>query len=284
MKKLLFVLTLVFLITACETTNSSKRGTIRTIEQSVEKEAKENLVKNSKETQIASMPDVKVFFPEKEEEDKRYISSIWGVERKSIYADSKANGIGDIVFVVIKESANAKVDYSKVKSGYTNYAGEPEGSGQVFVKKTDSIRGDYGNTTNPKLTPKEKEAAQYTPPASDSYNGTSTGKSSFAFEGQISSRIVGIDKYGNLFLKGSKTALVNNEIVVLELSGFVRAQDIKGDNTVDSDLIENMEFLYNGALYVRKPLITKEIGSNADILNTEKTETKVEKTDTKTKK
>ena len=41
---------------------------------------------------------------------------------------------------------------------------------------------------------------------------------------------------------------------------------MKGDNTIDSELIENMEFLYNGALYVRQPIIEKEIGSNKDML------------------
>lgn len=266
MKKIFFLIFSLILITACETTNNHKRGSINTIEESVEKDIKENQVKNSKETQIASMPDVSVFFPEETETDKKYSSSIWGVEKKSLYSDSKASIIGNIVFVQIKEAANAKIDYSKNKSGYTNYAGEPPvTTAPVFVKK-DSVRGDFADTKNPKTTPEEEAAKGYVRPASDAYNGNSAGKTSFAFEGQIASRIVGTDKYGNLFLKGTKTALVNNEIVVLELSGFIRSQDIKADNTIDSELIENMEFLYNGALYVREPLINKEIGSNADTL------------------
>ena len=267
MKKLLLLLLLLLLATACETTNSNKRGSIKTIEQSIEKEIKSEQVKNSKETQIASMPDVSVFFPEKEEENKKYSSSIWGIERKSIYADSKASGIGDIVFVQIKEAADAKIDYTKTKGGYTNYAGEPEETkAQVFVRKSASIRGDYGLLKNPDLTKEEKDSLTYTRPASDAYNGTSSGNASFAFEGQIAARIIGTDKYGNLFIKGTKTALLNNEIVVLELSGFARSQDIKSDNTIDSEYIENMEFLYNGALYVRQPIIDKEIGSNDDIV------------------
>lgn len=263
MKKIIFLILITILITACETTGSHKRGSIKTIEESVAKDVTENQIKNSKETQMASMPDVSVFFPEQEKEDKKYSSSIWGTERKSIYADSKANGIGDIVFVQIKEAAKAKVDYTKTKSGYTNYAGEPEVTTPVFVKKANSIRGDYGDLMHPKLTKEQEIAKGYTRPASDAYNGTSAGNGSFAFEGQIAARIVGTDKYGNIFLKGTKTALVNNEIAVLELSGFARSQDIKADNTLDSELIENMEFLYNGALYVRQPIITKEIGSNS---------------------
>lgn len=268
MKKISFLIFSLLLITACETTNNHKRGSIKTIEQSVEKDIQENQVKNSKETVIASMPDVNVFFPEEVVVDKKYSSSIWGVEKKSLYADSKASIIGDIVFVDIKEAANAKIDYSKNKSGYTNYAGEPDvNATPVFVKK-DSIRGDFGDTKNPKTTSTDPTAAGYVKPTSDAFNGNSAGKSSFSFEGQIAARIVGTDKYGNLFLKGTKTALVNNEIVVLELSGFIRSQDIKTNNTIDSELVENMEFLYNGALYVRQPIINKEIGSNDDILIT----------------
>lgn len=141
-----------------------------------------------------------------------------------------------------------------------------ETKAEVFVRKSASIRGDYGLLKNPNLTTEEKESLTYERPASDSQNGTASTNSSFAFEGQIAARIIGTDKYGNLFLKGTKTALVNNEIVVLEMSGFVRSQDIKADNTVDSEFIENMEFLYNGALYVRQPIIEKEIGSNADMV------------------
>jgi len=41
-----------------------------------------------------------------------------------------------------------------------------------------------------------------------------------------------------------------------------------------------MEFLYNGALYVRQPIINKEIGSNADtIIMTPVDETNLKKTD-----
>lgn len=282
MKKILFLIVLLVLATACETTNNHKRGSVKTIEQTVAKDVTENQVKNSKETQIASMPDVSVFFPEEVKEDKKYSSSIWGVEKKSLYADSKASIIGDIVFVQIKESANAKIDYSKNKSGYTNYAGEPPAVSQtVFVNKN-SIRGDYADAVNgtKKASTTTGQESTYTRPNSDAYNGNSAGKSSFAFEGQIAARIIGTDKYGNLFLKGTKTALVNNEIVVLELSGFVRGQDIKSDNTIDSELVENMEFLYNGALYVRQPIINKEIGSNADtIIMTPVDETNLKKTD-----
>lgn len=264
MKKIIIAFVLLLLATACETTNTHKRGSVKTIQQSVEKEVTENQVKNSKETQVASMPDVSVFFPEEVKEDKKYSSSIWGTEKKSLYSDSKASIIGDIVFVQIKEAANAKIDYSKTKSGYTNYAGEPEVKQTVFVKK-DSIRGDYADTVNGvKKNKTTEEVTQYQRPNSDSQNGNSAEKTSFSFEGQIAARIIGTDKYGNLFIKGTKTALVNNEIVVLELSGFARSQDIKADNTIDSELIENMEFLYNGASYVRQPIINKEIGSNAD--------------------
>lgn len=265
MKKILFSLFLILFILGCETTNKQKRGSIRTIEQSVEKEKLEVQVKNSKETQIAAMPDVSVFFPEATKEDKKYSSSIWGVEKKSLYADSKASIVGDIVFVQIKEAADAKIDYSKTKTGYTNYAGEPEVSQTVFVKK-DSIRGDYGKYKSGTTSTTDANGQTYTRPASDAYNGNSATNASFAFEGQIAARIIGTDKYGNLFLQGTKTALVNNEIVVLELSGYIRGQDVKGDNTIDSELIENMEFLYNGALYVRQPIIEKEIGSNKDML------------------
>lgn len=265
MKKSIFVLLLILLVTACETTNNHKRGSVRTIQQSVEKEIASTQVKNSKETQIAAMPDVSVFFPEIVEENKKYSSSIWGVERKSLYADSKASIVGDIVFVQIKEAASAKIDDSRTRTGFANYLGEPEVSQTVFVRK-DSVRGDYGQFKSGQINSTNTQNNNNNRPASDSFNGNSSSNASFAFEGQIAARIIGTDRFGNLFLKGTKTVLLNNEIAILELSGYIRSQDVKGDNTIDSELIENMEFLYNGALYVRQPVSNKVLGSNTELL------------------
>lgn len=268
--KLIFTIFIALILNSCGNSNSTpKRGSIKTLGQTVEKEEEKNRIDESKNSQLATMPDIKFFFPEEEKDEKKYSSSIWGVERKSIYADSKASGIGDIVFISVKEAADAKIDYSKNKSGYTNYAGEPkvEEKPEIFVKKSDSIRGDYSKSkTSEPETSQTTDPNMYVRPASDAYNGNSTGNGSFSFQGQIAARITGVDKYGNLFIQGTKTALVNNEIVVLELSGFIRSQDIENDNTIDSEKVENMEFLYNGALYVRQPIITKEIGTNRDLI------------------
>ena len=48
--------------------------------------------------------------------------------------------------------------------------------------------------------------------------------------------------------------------------GDVEGHSIGEIKSIMVEKIENMEFLYNGALYVRQPIITKEIGTNRDLV------------------
>ncbi len=196
-----------------------------------------------------------------EKEETKYSSSLWGTERKSLYADSKASQKGDIIFVIIKEEVTAEINYELTKSGYTNYQEDVEAS-PLPESETGNKRGsltgenlDEGETQVP-----EEERS------SEDFNGEGEGTRELIFDGTITARVEGTDKYGNLFIRGSKLALVNNESVLLEISGYVRSRDINTDNTVSSDKLDNMEFTFNGAMYLGKPVI-KEFGSNEKLLD-----------------
>lgn len=273
MKKILFLIMIIIFMSGCS--GGNRRGSVKNLGERIEEakyeKAQEEVNKNRKE-EVEKMPAIEKFFPEKVEKEPKKVSSIWGTERKSLYADSKASQVGDIVFVVLKEEVTAQLNYAMQKTGHTNYTGQKEE--EIGNKNKD--RRSEGKEEENQETVEEK-----TFPESNAFDGQGNSNGDFTFDGKITARIEGTDKYGNLYLKGSKLALINNETVVLEISGYVRNIDIQPDNTVLSENIDNMEFTYNGALYLGDPVI-KDIGSNKELL--EKEEVEEEKTEKKDKK
>ncbi len=263
MKKILVILTLLLFVVACGS-GTSKRGSIKNIATTVEgvnKNREEAEFKSEKEEQLAKMPPIERFFPEEEKEEGKYSSSLWGTERKSLYADSKASQKGDIIFVIIKEEVTAEINYELTKSGYTNYQDtvKPETLPESVDKRKRS------NASDEKLDEEGNESTE-NERSSEDFNGEGEGSRELVFDGTITARVEGTDKYGNLYIRGSKLALVNNESVLLEISGYVRGRDISTDNTVSSDKLDNMEFTFNGAMYLGKPVI-KEFGANRELLD-----------------
>lgn len=263
MKKIFILLTLLLLVTACGS-GTSKRGSIKNVAATVEganKNRQETEYKSEKEEQLSKMPPIERFFPEEESEESKYSSSLWGTERKSLYADSKASQTGDIIFVIIKEEVTAEINYELTKSGYTNYQ---EGvKAETLPEPIDRTkRGNVEGGQEAEVETLEGEEER----SSEDFNGEGEGSRELIFDGTITARVEGTDKYGNLFIRGSKLALVNNESVLLEISGYVRSRDINTDNTVSSEKLDNMEFTFNGAMYLGKPVI-KEFGSNKQLLD-----------------
>lgn len=286
-KKILLIIITVLLVSACGS-GVNKRGSyneLATKAEEIDKEKTKEIYKNVREEEVTKMPPIEDFFPEEVEEENKYTSSLWGTERKSLYADSKASQKGDIIFVVVDEEVTAEINYSLEKSGYTDYTSKTKAESEAS-ENGDSKRGDIANKKTDSTIAGTEEKTDL--PNTEDFNGEGNSKRKLIFDGKITARVEGVDKYGNLYIKGSKLALVNNETVLLEISGYIRNRDIKTDNTVSSENIDNLEFTYNGAMYLGKPVL-KEFGSNEQLLdnsdteNNKKEETKKEE-DGKTKR
>lgn len=280
MKKILFVIIIMVLAVGCS--GGNRRGSVKNLGERIETakyEKQQEESRKQRKEEVEKMPAIEKFFAEEEVVEPKKASSIWGTERKSLYADSKASQVGDIVFVILKEEVTAQLNYAMQKTGYTNYTGQKKESleNEKEANKKDRRSGNESNSQDEKETTTEEQIL----PESNAFDGQGNSSGDFTFDGKITARIEGVDKYGNLYLKGSKLALINNETVVLEISGYVRSNDIARDNTVLSENIDNMEFTYNGAMYLGESVI-REIGSNKELLENESESE--EETDKKDKK
>ncbi|TDT71802.1 flagellar basal body L-ring protein FlgH [Hypnocyclicus thermotrophus] len=272
----IIILFLIVIVASCTNTNPLI-NTAATV-KGLNKNSETAEYPTEKASRIAEMPDISVFFPEDENKSKDETNSLWNIEQNSLYSDGRANKKGDILFILINEEATAKLTYSNAKTGFTNYRPVDD----KIAKETTST----SQATNPRdkniAKDKIEETTDTTPkPDSNSFDGTGDQSRGASYTGKIAARVEDVDKYGNLFIRGTKTTLLNNEIVTLEVTGYIRPNDIEIDNTIDSKYIENMEFSYNGAMYVGKPKITN-IGDNKQYIEEKNTIDNTQNTGNKT--
>ena len=89
---------------------------------------------------------------------------------------------------------------------------------------------------------------------STSKNSSSTqsgdAKRVVSFRGDISVRVVAVDKSGLLQIKGTKVVDVDKNKQSLNLTGWVRPEDVSPDNFVTSERIAdaNLTYTLNGAI------------------------------------
>lgn len=137
----------------------------------------------------------------------------------NLASDNRAQEVGDIVTVIIFESASA-----------TNRVGTRSGKdtsldGSLGVGGIDeSLRFGFGS----------------------SYRGIGETERSDRFVASMAAQIQEVLPNGDLIILGTQNLLVNGESRDIEVRGRVRPIDISSDNTVASSRLANAMINYNG--------------------------------------
>jgi flagellar L-ring protein precursor FlgH len=158
--------------------------------------------------------------------------SLWQTTSASLTEDMKARRRGDIITIVISETASASKDAktgtsrdSSVQAGIANILGV-EGSG--FARNF----GDLANAI---------KASTKT-----SFNGTGNTSRQENLNATITARVMDVQANGNLMIEGRRNIKVNDEDQIIVLEGFVRTRDIAPDNTVNSIYVADARISYSG--------------------------------------
>lgn len=143
----------------------------------------------------------------------------------SLFTDIKAHGIGDILTVLIYESASAttQAETKTQKDGKFELEGGP-GIGTLDFLPLFGVSGENKG----------------------SHNGKGENQRSQTLSGKMTVTVTGIKENGDLIIKGSRTVNVSKEKETMSLSGVVRQKDIAADNTIASFLIADAEISYTG--------------------------------------
>lgn len=160
--------------------------------------------------------------------DWSWSGSIWakrGQNAKALYADDKANQIGDVLTIIIEE--DHKVD-NKVERDL-----ERSSSRELAVDSHDITVG--GIAPIPDIS------------VNTGSSKTLSGKSDYKDERSIEDRITviveDIHPNGNLVVVGTRTRDVNGDKQIIQVSGIVRPRDIEFGNIVRSEQIANFQLV-----------------------------------------
>ncbi|GHV11823.1 flagellar L-ring protein [Fibrobacterales bacterium] len=146
----------------------------------------------------------------------------------NLYTDKKGKKAGDVVTVLVIESAKAGSD-TKTETAKKNdlNVGMDKPTGSKLFGWLPSF-GVNGN-------------------ASMTYDGKGATARNGELKATVTARISEVLDNGNLLIEGSKLVAINNEEEILEVSGTIRADDINPDNTVYSYKIAEAVIRYSGS-------------------------------------
>ncbi|MGB3226308.1 MAG: flagellar basal body L-ring protein FlgH [Desulforhopalus sp.] len=160
--------------------------------------------------------------------------SLWQQGNRSMFSDRKARDVGDIVTVLISETASASKQASTSTGRSSNVsAGIPN----LFGLENNAIWSgtnpvDLNNLINAEF--------------SNDFDGSGTTSRKEDLTASLTTQVVGRYPNGQLKIRGGKEVMVNNEVQIIYLTGIIRPVDITAANTVSSTKILNARISYTG--------------------------------------
>jgi flagellar L-ring protein precursor FlgH len=142
-------------------------------------------------------------------------------------ADRHEYQVGDVITVLVTEATLASATKSQ------------NGSDQQTRKN------DLGlNPPQMGATPMQPIDVSVSTNKNASSTQTGDAKRNVSFKGDISVRVVAVDKTGLLQIKGDKAVDVDKNKQTLNLTGWVRPEDISPQNYVTSERVANAQLTY----------------------------------------
>lgn len=164
-----------------------------------------------------------------EEENPVPTGSIYQSRRNlSLFEDSKARQVGDIVTVVLAEATNAakKSDTSLDKNN-SNVINNPIFGAGFDGKGTDLELG-------------------FDLSSKSAFEGESASKQSNSLQGSIAVTVARVLPSGNLYIQGEKWIHINQGNEYIRIKGIIRPEDISKNNTVLSTKVADARISYGG--------------------------------------
>ena len=146
----------------------------------------------------------------------------------SLFEDTKAHRVGDIITIILQEKTNA----SKTASTTT----AKDAAGDISAP---TIFGQNVLKNGKDILSASIDAAR-------DFTGEGDSSQSNSLSGQISVTVVDVHPNGNLMIRGEKLLTLNQGSEHVRISGIVRAADVSPTNTVFSTQVANAHIVYGG--------------------------------------
>lgn len=160
--------------------------------------------------------------------------SLWTGDRGSLLGDRRAVQRGDILTVVIEIDDSASISNATDRSR--------SGSEQMSVPELFGIPQRIDET----LPEGASMGAAVGLNSSSSFGGDGSVRRNEQLQLRIAATIVGVMPNGVLSIQGTQEVRVNFELRELQVSGFVRPEDISRQNEITYDKIASARISYGG--------------------------------------
>lgn len=157
--------------------------------------------------------------------------SLWQESSAGLTDDFKARKRGDVVTIVVAETASAsKEANTKTGRGTSISAGIPNFMGveATAIAKYLELNNMVSASTDSK------------------YDGSGSTSRKDILNATITAQVTDVLPNGNLRIEGQRSVRVNNEEQIIILEGIVRPRDISQDNMVSSAMIADARITYSG--------------------------------------
>jgi flagellar L-ring protein precursor FlgH len=173
--------------------------------------------------------------------DDRTDGSLWSDSNDSLFGHRRSARVGDVVTVMIQETANAARDAGTE----TSKKSELSAGISAFANAMAALKAAH-----PSIDPSKLLAAM----TKNEFSGKGQTSSSGKLYATLTARIRRVLPNGDLYIEGSKMVMINEEESQLYISGVVRPSDIQADNTVASSVMADAQVEYTG----RGPVADKQ--------------------------
>lgn len=143
---------------------------------------------------------------------------------QSLYQDVKANRIGDVITVILKENISGTSDTDSRSHSATSGSADASLSGNL-----NNFLPMFGGSSSVNYN-------------SDDQNRASSRQ---LLRGHVSVRVEDITPSGDLFVIGKRSTEINGELHTMEIEGFIRPSDVDQQNMIPSYRVANADITYH---------------------------------------
>ena len=155
----------------------------------------------------------------------------------TLFDDSRAHRIGDIITIKLAESISAN---KKDQSSYNRSKNVDYGIATPFnVTKPNGIIGDVVGAVT---APFDGLGLGYG--SENSFTGAADVKQNSTLDGLIAVTVVEVIPNGNLVIRGEKWITIHDGEEVVQFGGIIRPEDIQPDNTIESSKVADVRLVY----------------------------------------
>ncbi|NOQ95487.1 MAG: flagellar basal body L-ring protein FlgH [Desulfobacterales bacterium] len=163
--------------------------------------------------------------------------SLWSDARGvTLYPDTKARRVGDVVTVRIVEDPEAELNANTKTSRSSSIAAQLKFLGymQALADKNHRLAQNPGEDDLIKAG------------LGMSFDGKGSSDRDGHVKAYVSAMVVKVLPNENLFIQGKREIKVNNETQYIALSGIIRPEDISPNNEIPSSYVANAKITYSG--------------------------------------